>query len=230
MKTYIKESASTTLKNRSEYHLLSGQVPVYIINKLPPNIDFNTIIKKLEDNIPHQMLNTIEGIYIGDFKELKDRNIQAMFKDGVIYLSSFADNPDVHSDLIARDICHELAHALEDSVGYEIYADGKIENEYNGKKQKLFSLLAHEGYHFAKEMLFEPRLVDKLDDLLHNEIGYDKLSLIIPNLFISPYSITSIREYFANGVEEYLFGDQGLLKNTNPVLYNKINDLVDKIS
>ena len=158
MKTYIKESASNTLKNRSEFHLLSGQIPVYIINKLPPNIDFNDIIKELENNIPSQILNLIEGIYIGEFKELKERNIQAMFKDGVIYLSSFANNPDVKQEWIVRDICHELAHALEDSAGYEIYGDGKIENEHNAKKQKLFSLLAHEGFHFAKEILFEPRL------------------------------------------------------------------------
>ena len=176
------------------------------------------------------MLNLIEGIYVGDFEELKERNIQAMFKDGVIYLSSFKDIDFASEELITRDICHELAHALEDSAGYEIYADGKIEKEFNGKKQKLFSLLSHAGYHFAKEVLFEPRLVDELDNLLYNEIGYDKLSLIIPNLFISPYSITSIREYFANGVEEYLFGDQGLLKNTNPVLYKKINNLYKELT
>ena len=230
MKSYIKESVGNALKNRNEFYLLSGQIPVYIINKLPSNINLDTILKNLEQNIPSSILNLIEGIYIGDFKELKDRNIQAMYKDGVIYLSSFADNPDTPPELIARDICHELAHALEDSIGHDIYADGKIEKEYNGKKQKLFSLLSFDGFHFAKEVLFEPRLVDKLDDLLYKEIGYDKLSMIIPNLFISPYSITSIREYFANGVEEYLFGDQNLLKKTNPALYSKINNIYNEIS
>ena len=97
-------------------------------------------------------------------------------------------------------------------------------------KQKLFSLLAHEGYHFAKEILFSPRLVDKLDDLLYNEIGYDKLSLIIPGLFISPYSITSIREYFANGLEEYLLGEADHIKNISPALYSKIDDLYNNIT
>ena len=72
-----------------------------------------------------------------------------------------------------------------------------------------------------KKYFLSLALVDKLDDLLYNEIGYERLSLIIPNLFISPYSITSIREYFANGVEEYLFGDLNLLKSINPVLYNQ---------
>jgi len=230
MKDYIQKSSSNTLKNRQEFYMLSGNVPVYILDKLPSSIDLNKIIKELEKNIPFPILNLIEGIYVGDFEELKERNIQAMFKDGVIYLSSFKDMDFASEELITRNICHELAHALEDSAGYEIYADGKIEKEFNGKKQKLFSLLSHTGYHFAKEVLFEPRLIDQLDNLLYNEIGYDKLSLIIPNLFISPYSITSIREYFANGVEEYLLGDQGLLKNTNPVLYKKINNLYNELT
>ena len=84
--------------------------------------------------------------------------------------------------------------------------------------------------YFSRNIFFDPDLVDELDDLLYNEIGYDRLSLIIPNLFISPYSVTSIREYFANGVEEYLFGDPNLIKNVNPVLYSKINKLYNEIS
>jgi hypothetical protein len=228
MKKYIQESASSALKNRKESYILSGQIPVHILNKLSPNLDLNQIIKSLEENIPKSILSLIEGIYIGDFKELKDRNIQAMFKDGVIYLSSFKEVPGASEELIAGNICHELAHAVEDNFGHEIYADERIENEYNGKKQKLFKLLAHEGYHFPKEMFFDERLVDELDELLYKEIGYDKLSLIIPGLFTSPYSITSIREYFANGMEDYLLGDHDHLRDISPVLYNKIEDLLDE--
>jgi len=229
MKTYIKESANNALKNRNEWHLLAGQIPIYILNKLPIQIDFKNVIETLEKNIPEMILKMIEGIYVGEFEELKDRNIQAVFKDGVIYLSSFKELPDVSDEIIVKDICHELAHAVEDNLGQEIYADGKIENEFNGKKQKLFSLLAHEGYHFAKEILFEPSLINHLDDLLYKEIGYDKLSLIIPGLFMSPYSITSIREYFANGLEDYLLGDQKHLKKTCSALYNKINSICDEM-
>ena len=229
MKEYIKTSANEALKNRNELYLLSGSIPVYILNKLPTQIDFNNVIKILEKYIPTSILTMIEGIYVGEFKELKDRNIQAMFKDGVIYLSSFKNNPNVSEKAITKDICHELGHAVEDNLGKEIYADGKIENEYNGKKQKLFSLLAHEGYHFAKEILFDPNLINFLDDLLYKEIGYDKLSLIIPGLFTSPYSITSIREYFANGLEDYLLGDQKHLKKMCSALYNKINSICDEM-
>ena len=121
------------------------------------------------------MFEGIDGIYVGEFEELKNRNIQALFKDGAIYLSSFKDLEGVSEEWIARDITHELAHSVEERFSNEIYSDDKIENEYNGKKQKLFSLLAHEGYHFAKEILFDEKLVNYLDDLLYKEIGYDKL-------------------------------------------------------
>ena len=101
--------------------------------------------------------------------------------------------------------------------------------KYNGKKQKLFSLLSHAGYHFDKEILFEPSLVDMLDQLLYKEIGYDKLSLIIPGLFMSPYSITTIREYFANGMEDYLLGEYKNLKQISPILYKKLDNLYNNI-
>ena len=73
--------------------------------------------------------------------------------------------------------------AVEDNYGHEIYTDDRIENEYNGKKKKLFDLLTHQGYQFPKELFFNERHVDELDKLLYNKIGYDTLSLIIPGLF-----------------------------------------------
>ena len=85
------------------------------------------------------------------------------------------------------------------------------------RSKSFFLCLTHAGYHFPKELLFDERLVDELDVFLYNEIGYDKLSLITPGLFTSPYSITSIREYFANGMEDYLLGDSEHLKQISPV-------------
>jgi len=220
MKEYIKLSVN---KDRNEYYIFN-KIPIFILKKFPSHINIKDIIQTLEKNIPKFLFNLIDGIYVGEFEELKNRNIQALFKDDAIYLSSFTDSPDVTEEIISRDIVHELSHAFEDKFGEGIYSDNRIENEFSEKKQKLFSLLAHEGYHFAKEILFDDRLINHLDDLLYNQIGYDKLSLIIPGLFLSPYSITSIREYFANGMEEYLLGEPQALKKISPVLYNKIDN------
>ena len=47
-----------------------------------------------------KFLSDLEGIYVGEFPELKDRKIQAMFKDGAIYLSSFKEHPEVTEELL----------------------------------------------------------------------------------------------------------------------------------
>jgi hypothetical protein len=65
------------------------------------------------------------------------------------------------------------------------------------------------------------------DDFLYNDIGYDRLSLTINGLFISPYSVTTLREYFSNGFEEYLRGDRAYLKQTCPYLFYKIDELMN---
>jgi len=40
--------------------------------------------------------------------------------------------------------------------------------------------------------------------------------------------VTSINEYFANGFENYFLRDKKYLKNISPVLYNKINNIMEE--
>ena len=218
MLNYIKE----TSKNKKEYYIYN-KIPVLMLQPISSNVDINNVIDILHSYIPKEFFEGIDGIYIGDFEDLKSRNIQALFKDDAIYLSTFKELEGVSDEIVARDILHELAHSLEDKYHNLIYDDGNIEAEYNGKKSKLYSICKHEGYHFPKELLFSDELVDELDTLLYKKIGYDNLSLMIPGLFLSPYSITSIREYFANGLEEYYLGEPDALQSVCPVLYKKID-------
>ena len=62
---------------------------------------------------------------------------------------------------------------------------------------------------------------------MYNDIGYDKLRIISSGLFYSPYAITSLREYWANGFENYLLGDRERLKDLSPVLYTKIEEILE---
>ena len=227
MKDYIFESASKSLNNRKEFYLLSGQIPVYMLAKLAFNIDISKVLKIVEDNVPASIISLIDGIYVGNFKDLEERNIQAMYSDGAIYLSPFEDVVGASEELVASNIAHELAHALEENFGYEIYADEKIRKEYDGKKKKLFHLLNSEGFALPKKFIFDERYVDELDMFLYNEVGYDNLAVLVPGLFTSPYSVTSMREYFANGMEDYLLGDVSHLKQICPVLYGKLKKIID---
>ena len=227
MKEYIKHSFKKSLKERKEYFLYD--IPVSILNPLPEHINIKDILEKIKEIVPYEICSDLEGIYIGEFSELKDRKIQAMFKEGAIYLSSFKDFPDVTDKIIVNDIIHELAHVFEDNSYFDIYDDNLIENEYIGKKKKLVALLRANEISFAGmgKLFFSDEFVDELDDFLFNNLGYDNLALLIAGLFLSPYSVTSIREYFANGFEEYINGDQNYLKDISPALYNKLENILN---
>ena len=67
----------------------------------------------------------------------------------------------------------------------------------------------------------------KFDQYLYRDIGYDKLRTISSSLFYSPYAITSLREYWANGFENYLLGNRQKLKDLSPILYTKIEKIND---
>ena len=85
------------------------------------------------------------------------------------------------------------------------------------------------GYKIPSTVFMEPEYNEEFDMLLHQKIGYEKLSNILTGVFISPYAATSLREYFATGFTEfYLHPDEhGFLKKISPELYKKLITLQD---
>ena len=67
----------------------------------------------------------------------------------------------------------------------------------------------------------------EFDQFLYKDIGYAKLSQILNGLFISPYSPTSLREYFATGFTEFYLhpNDHTFLKQVSPALYAKLEKI-----
>ena len=80
------------------------------------------------------------------------------------------------------------------------------------------------GYKIPLSVFMDPEYNQELDLFLYEKIGYDKLSTIAAGVFIDPYAITSLREYFATGFTEfYLHPDNhGFLKKVSPQLYKKL--------
>lgn len=224
MKKYLEESFRSYNLSKREYYL--GEIPVFVLDHMPEHIDLQFVLDEIKESVPHSFLTMIESIYIGNFPELENREIQAMLKDGAIYLSSFKGEDDIQESVIVDDIIHEIGHALEAEKAHLVYGDNSIEKEYIGKKKRLMDLLFAEGEVFDKSIFFSEHEVSDFDDFLYNTIGYDRLSLIINGLFISPYSITTIREYFSNGFEEYIRGDRKHLKETSPYLFYKIEEIM----
>ena len=88
------------------------------------------------------------------FEEFEDRDINAMFKDGAIYVSNEQDDVEDMVD----DIVHEIAHSLETPYGGLIYGDKKIEKEYSHKRIKLYEILESEGLNPDKKNISRFRI------------------------------------------------------------------------
>ena len=63
---------------------------------------------------------------------------------------------------------------------------------------------------------------------MHKEVGYDTLRMLAVDLFLGPYSVTSLREYFASGFEEYYLENRLYLKELSPYIYRKLSLLEEK--
>ena len=217
----IEQSHKYRAKNTKYHNLFS--IEVFVSDPLPENIDLNSVFSFINDRIPPFIINLVDVVYIGFFQDLEDRNINAKYSDGAIYVTNEQDNDEDMAD----DIIHELAHALEEAYGQDIYQDGTIEQEFLGKRKKLERLLRY--------MQFDTHLYDfekteydkRLDFFLHKDIGYDIVDPLVNGLFVDAYAATSLREYFATGFEDYYLNNGEFIKNMNPVLYRAINNLND---
>ena len=227
MINYLKE-VHKKAQDRKEYMLFN--VPVYVINKFPKSINMNNILNQTSQKINKNFLNGLDAIYIGDFDDLNRRDIQSMFKDGAIWISSNNIKNIITEPLVVDSIIHEVAHLLEDRFEEGIYYDRTLENEYLAKKRRLYELLLSDGYKIPLELFFSDDYLKEFDQFLYKKVGYDKISIMTSGLFLSPYSITTIREYFAAGLLMYLSEDKEYLKIISPTLYLKIKDTLEKLN
>ena len=197
-------------------------IHVYIKDPLTNGLDMEEIVNFVESRVPNRFLAEVEMIIVGDLEEFKDRKINAMYKDGCLYITNEQDDAD---DLI-DDIIHEIAHSLEEPFGLEIYGDKKLSSEFLNKRGQLRNILWQHGYKTQLNFFMNTEYDIEFDDFLLNKVGYDKLSILMQGLFISPYAATSLREYFATGFTDFFMeSDHRLLKSISPVLYSKIKNL-----
>ena len=213
---YIKES----LKSSSE-KLLFNKIIVFVKDPLPKDVNIDYVLSSIEKRIPEHLIYAIDMVYIGQFEEFEKRDTNAAYKDGALYITNEQSDDD---DMI-DDIVHEMAHACEETYSSLIYSDGMIQDEFIGKRKRLYEILKVEGYEVSLEDFLNTEYSEKFDLFLYEDVGYDKLTFFTMGLFVSPYGATSYREYFSNGFEHYFIGDRKYLNNTSPELYNKLTDI-----
>tara|TARA_R110000824_G_C15210354_1_gene676543 strand:- start:1913 stop:2593 length:681 start_codon:yes stop_codon:yes gene_type:complete len=222
LKDIIIGSYNKALSERKEFYLNGAMIQV--VDPLTNSINLNQIVEFLKKKIPEYILSLVDVYYIGNFDVFKKKNTNAAYMDGAIYISN---NQDSEKDLV-DDIIHELGHALIEKDRVSIFSDGSISNEFMAKRKTLKNILTSEGYNVPRDFS-KTSFSQEVDDFLFKEVGYEKIKSLINGLFMSPYSITSLEEYFTSGLEDYFLGKSLLLKTITPALYNKmeIYDVLD---
>jgi len=202
-----------------EYYIYS--TPLFMVDETPPEINIPRFCQEVEEILPPALLDNVEVVYVGNFKELKGRN--AAFSHGGIYMT--ATEP-TSFDMV-ENFVHEVAHSLEGRYTREIYTDD-FRNEFLGKRRRLRDLLEAQGYHITPALYEFTEYNEKFDKFLAEEVGYPLLLNLTMGLFVSPYGATSLQEYFANGFEKYFLDNAIHLRNISPILYEKIEEIINE--
>jgi len=218
LKDYLHNKQRQLLEQQTDFYTPTG---LHVFFKDPlNNVDVEKVISKVESSIPLHLMSEIEMIIVGWFDEFEERSLNAFYDGGTLYISNIQDDfMDMYDDIV-----HEVSHSLEEPHGYFLYGDKKIENEFLRKRKYVHDILWKMGYKIPLSVFMDPEYNEELDMFLYEKIGYDKLSTIVAGVLITPYALTSLREYFATGFTEfYLHPDEhGFLKKISPELYRKL--------
>ena len=218
MKKYIQ-----TQKNKENYFTISG-IEITIQDPLAEDINVKSIIKQALTIVPRILFKSVRKIKIGQFKELNDRDLDALYKDNIIYLTNLQESDEDMLD----DIIHEIAHSVEVEYSDMIYSDGSIRREFINKRLKLKKAIDNMGHQVSLDLYKQTRYDKEFDMFLYKKVGYQKIAAATPGLFLSPYAATSLREYFAIGFENIFLNQESyqIMRKNSPSLFEKLINLL----
>ena len=219
---WIQESAKRGKKMKDQYRV--GGVDVFVKDPVTQEVDLNLVFDYIRSRVPFYLIKDIDVIYIGTFPEMEERDINAFYENGAIYVSNEQDD---EMDII-DDIIHEISHAVEQKNGETIYGDSYLEREFRAKRQRL-EILLKELYEVPADFSITLDYDRDIDMFLYQTVGYDALNQISASIFPSAYAATSISEYWAKGFEEMFIGDRSALKQLCPILYNKLINVIEEM-
>lgn len=224
IENYIRYSSQKSRKDENMFNIY-GNVKLYVLSELPRYVNLHYIVNFIRDNIPFKFFHGVDGIYISELPEFKERDINAIFKDGAIYVTGQQDSDE---DLL-DDIVHELGHAVEEIFPNTIYSDNSIKREFLNKRVQFYNRLEEDMITRKQyDNFISPDYSQELDLFFYEHLGYDTIEEIGGDLFLSPYAITSIREYWAVGFETYYLEDKYRVQQMSPALFDKINEILNE--
>ena len=216
MRNYIIEKATNP-----PVSFRFGGVDVDEFDEMPDFIDTKGCFSTIEKIFPKHYYKDLQNIQIGHREEFDERNITALYDDGVLYLTNQQKS---NKDLL-DDIIHEFAHHLEEVYTDVIYGDHELVKEFRKKRKQLNFELKSEGYWTEEFNFNELQFNRDLDNFLYKRLGKQMRNMVTSGLYIRPYAAVSLREYFATGFEAYYMGKKDELQKISPVLYNKVEEI-----
>jgi hypothetical protein len=212
------------IKSKKQNNFTIKGVQVFIKDSSREIQDLKVPISSALNKVPEHLLVNLDTIYFGSFEHLEKLDLQAMYMNSSIFISSEIEE----ESEIVDDLVHEIAHSIEEIHKDKIYFDGEIEREFILKRKSLWNLLKQKGLNADLSRFLETEYNQEFDEFLYLEIGYPVLSIYSSSLFYSPYAVTSLREYFANGFEAFFMKeDVARLQKLSPALFKKIVLLSD---
>jgi hypothetical protein len=219
---YIKSNKKPIIRENQE-HL--PYVNVLIKGSIPKNISLDYVFDEVKEKLPKRLFTDIKDIIIGDFDFLNKKNLNSLYHDNKLYIS----NKERNEEAILHDIVHEIAHSVEKKYEDIIYGDNVLKMEFVNKRRKLFNQMSPH-YPECHDFDFDDiNYSSNFDDFLYKKVTYPKLARLSSGLFFTPYATTSLREYFADGVENYVLRPENRkdIYMMCPQLFAKVRKIVD---
>jgi hypothetical protein len=222
---YLKHSNSNSEKNPIGDFYVQGK-RIYIKDNVHEDVEVKKSFEYVLGKIPPSFYSKVDRFVIGQFHFLKKREVDAIYKNNCIYITNLQDS----NETLIADIVHEIAHAFEDLYREELYADEQIEQEFLSKRKSMLEVLKR--YNLVSSFEIEQKFSEieydqSFDELLYKTIGYEKIASLCSGIFISPYSATCLREYFANAFENFFVEDVFTVKRYCPSIYKKLVNFLE---
>ena len=166
---WIHESIKRAKRMKDHFDL--NGISVIIKDKLPEEVDPEFVLNYIGSRIPFYLTKNVEMIYIGQFPEMKERDINAYFENDAIYVTNEQDD---EMDMI-DDIIHEISHAVEKYNEEFVYGDGAIQREFIAKRKRLSQLLSQQ-YSVPSDFNVSFDYDRAIDEFLYRDVGYDTQS------------------------------------------------------
>ena len=118
----------TSIKNSEalKKHFRMHDIDIFIKDPLPKTVNADTVFSYISNRIPDHLFVGVDIIYVGQFDTFKEKESNAVYSDGAIYLTNLQDN---NMDMI-DDIVHEIAHSVEEQNYHTIYGDNLLKKEF----------------------------------------------------------------------------------------------------